>query len=459
MEKTRKTVRKPIALKVKFRSKNLEEFVEKYATNISTGGIFIKTKKPLPVGTIIDLEIKLLEDEPLLKGKGEVVWRKEYAPGMKGQSGMGIKFVELEEESKKLLERVLTTKEEYEKLPKELPKMDSSDEISISTSIKLGKLESGGGAEGLVGFEDLVKELEMELGDELLPFISKEEKGEISSGEKMVVKSPPPPPKVALEGRTTPSAPIFTQIKEEKFEEKIEEREPFNVEKGINLEGAVERKEETKKKEIKVPSIEEGKIYRPQAPQIVEEGQKVNKFLLIGVGILFIFTVALGIFFVKVYTQKKISKSIEGIGNYVSNKKEEFLKPQKAKQQKLLQKNRKEEEETPKIEFYPKEIIIETEPLNVRVFINGKDFGKTPLTLTEDEFSFNEEELKIKLTTVGHDNWEGVLNLKTLEWRKEGEVLRYYFKVKMTPHKRKEKKEEEKSMEEQVKSQGEENNN
>ena len=44
-------MRTPVTLKIKFKSANIDQFIERYSVDVSRGGIFIRTKEPLPVGT------------------------------------------------------------------------------------------------------------------------------------------------------------------------------------------------------------------------------------------------------------------------------------------------------------------------------------------------------------------------------------------------------------------------
>ena len=51
--------RTPVTLKIKFKSETLEQFIERYAVDVSQGGIFIRTKEPLAVGTQMKFEFQL----------------------------------------------------------------------------------------------------------------------------------------------------------------------------------------------------------------------------------------------------------------------------------------------------------------------------------------------------------------------------------------------------------------
>src|SRR5438445_7222968 len=69
---------------------SFDAFIHEYVTNVSRGGVFIKSKTPLPVGTRVNLRFTLIiEDIETIEGTGEVV-RVEQDP-----AGIGIAFSEL----------------------------------------------------------------------------------------------------------------------------------------------------------------------------------------------------------------------------------------------------------------------------------------------------------------------------------------------------------------------------
>jgi type IV pilus assembly protein PilZ len=79
--------RAPIELKVDY--KKLNSFFADYTKNISKGGTFIKTKKPLPVGTRFLFKLTVPQRAEAFELLGEVVW----STGDGEEPGMGIKFV------------------------------------------------------------------------------------------------------------------------------------------------------------------------------------------------------------------------------------------------------------------------------------------------------------------------------------------------------------------------------
>ena len=68
----RREARAPIELKVEY--KRLNTFFYDYTKNISKGGTFIKTDKPLDIGTIFLFKLMLPSQASPLALRGEVRW-------------------------------------------------------------------------------------------------------------------------------------------------------------------------------------------------------------------------------------------------------------------------------------------------------------------------------------------------------------------------------------------------
>ncbi len=80
-------MRAPIELKVDY--KKLNSFFADYTKNISKGGTFIKTKKPLPLGTRFLFKLTVPQRNEPFELLGEVVWATSDGE----EPGMGIRFV------------------------------------------------------------------------------------------------------------------------------------------------------------------------------------------------------------------------------------------------------------------------------------------------------------------------------------------------------------------------------
>ena len=111
-----KEPRPPINLRIKFRSENVEQFIERYAVDVSRGGIFIRTKDPLAVGTHLKLDFQFQNGNALMAGEGTVVWIREFDPNRTTvPPGMGVRFDKLSPESQTVLEQLLVEKGKRER--------------------------------------------------------------------------------------------------------------------------------------------------------------------------------------------------------------------------------------------------------------------------------------------------------------------------------------------------------
>ncbi len=84
---------------------SFDSFLSEYVTNISRSGVFIKSKTPLEIGTLVNLRFTVIMDDiETIEGVGEVV-RVEEEP-----TGMGIVFREVSPHSREVLDRLLSGK-------------------------------------------------------------------------------------------------------------------------------------------------------------------------------------------------------------------------------------------------------------------------------------------------------------------------------------------------------------
>jgi type IV pilus assembly protein PilZ len=95
--------------------KTVAGFVTDWATNISRGGLFINTQKPLPVGTHVKLIVSLPGTEFPFDLTGRVTRVNETHAAPNQVPGMAIEFVDVDEEMRIRLEEFV------ERLRKALP--------------------------------------------------------------------------------------------------------------------------------------------------------------------------------------------------------------------------------------------------------------------------------------------------------------------------------------------------
>jgi molecular chaperone DnaK len=108
--------RQSASMRIKLKYPDVETFIQKYAVNISRGGIFIATKQPKAVGTFVKFEF-LLSDattSSIIRGEGQVQWTKEYDPAHPLKAhGMGVKFSRLDADSQAVIDRALRWRAEH----------------------------------------------------------------------------------------------------------------------------------------------------------------------------------------------------------------------------------------------------------------------------------------------------------------------------------------------------------
>jgi type IV pilus assembly protein PilZ len=105
----RSASRRPIELKVEY--ERLNAFFADYTKNISRGGTFIHTRRPLPVGTefLFLLFVPTLERPLEIRGKVDAVMapRRETDTTDAAPIGMGITFVYDSDEERRHFERAV----------------------------------------------------------------------------------------------------------------------------------------------------------------------------------------------------------------------------------------------------------------------------------------------------------------------------------------------------------------
>ena len=98
-------------MRVRLRYPDLETFVEKYAPNVTRGGIFLASREPRPVGEVLRFEVLLRQGGPVLSGEGRVTWVKEFNPAEPHRPyGMGVQFLYVDPAARPVLDALLKRK-------------------------------------------------------------------------------------------------------------------------------------------------------------------------------------------------------------------------------------------------------------------------------------------------------------------------------------------------------------
>ena len=102
----RSTDRKGVGLLVKLKHADVGSFAEEFATNLSPGGMFIRSRTPQPVGTLVKFEVQIASGVRVLRGTAVVRWvREDNHP--EGPPGMGLQFQELDPLTQALIDKML----------------------------------------------------------------------------------------------------------------------------------------------------------------------------------------------------------------------------------------------------------------------------------------------------------------------------------------------------------------
>jgi type IV pilus assembly protein PilZ len=95
--------------------RTVDGFITDWAVNISRGGIFINTRKPLSVGSLVRLIISLPDTPFPFDLTGRVTRVSEFDNSSNEVPGMGLEFVDIDDEKKGRIERFV------DRLRQELP--------------------------------------------------------------------------------------------------------------------------------------------------------------------------------------------------------------------------------------------------------------------------------------------------------------------------------------------------
>lgn len=103
-EEKRESQRVSLAVDIHLSSDS--HFFSGLSGDISEGGLFLSTYRPIAVGSPVALEFSLPGTNDALRAKGEVRWLREHSTGQ--PQGVGIAFEELAEEDRERIHRFCT---------------------------------------------------------------------------------------------------------------------------------------------------------------------------------------------------------------------------------------------------------------------------------------------------------------------------------------------------------------
>ncbi len=113
MEDKRTPPRLMASLKVRSPATTLEGFAEERARDILVEGMFVESRAPHEVDTVLKVLVELEGGEVVISGMGRVAWRlTPVQAGPHGTPGMGIEFTQLDKTSQDHLEQIVQQRPE-----------------------------------------------------------------------------------------------------------------------------------------------------------------------------------------------------------------------------------------------------------------------------------------------------------------------------------------------------------
>jgi uncharacterized protein (TIGR02266 family) len=98
-------------VRIQLRYPDEATFVQRFAPNVTRGGIFLASRSPHPSGTVITFEVAIMQGPPLLAGTGKVTWVRDFDPNEPHRAhGMGVQFLQIAPNCQSMLNRLLERK-------------------------------------------------------------------------------------------------------------------------------------------------------------------------------------------------------------------------------------------------------------------------------------------------------------------------------------------------------------
>jgi uncharacterized protein (TIGR02266 family) len=80
------------------------------ANNISEGGVFVATKELKPIGSQVEINIRLPDPYGVVWALGVVRWIRETPAGAEAPLGMGVRFESIADEAQRAIRAFLTAR-------------------------------------------------------------------------------------------------------------------------------------------------------------------------------------------------------------------------------------------------------------------------------------------------------------------------------------------------------------
>ncbi len=90
------------------------------ASNISMSGMFLRTADRHPSGSALDIKFELQNGQPAIRARVEVLWSRVHDVGPESPQGLGVRFLDLDLESKYAISRLVDRYQQLGRMPFQL---------------------------------------------------------------------------------------------------------------------------------------------------------------------------------------------------------------------------------------------------------------------------------------------------------------------------------------------------
>lgn len=102
-------------LVIEFKGEHSNKVFLAQTENISQGGLFFSSSQSLKIGDRFPIEFVLPDNKTVVSCTSEVVWKKNYDQSGLASEGIGIRFLDLDPDQKKILGDWIDREDEKEK--------------------------------------------------------------------------------------------------------------------------------------------------------------------------------------------------------------------------------------------------------------------------------------------------------------------------------------------------------
>lgn len=92
----------PVRTEIDVRFPHFQGFVTGISSDLSTTGMFIESDRRQPVGSVFAFKFHI-EDWELIQGTARVVWTRDRSEGRDRPAGMGVQFIDLDAQSRRMV--------------------------------------------------------------------------------------------------------------------------------------------------------------------------------------------------------------------------------------------------------------------------------------------------------------------------------------------------------------------